>query len=137
MKRSEAREQAFILVFEKSFVGDEIPQIIEAAKIARDLEDDGFMEQLANGVFAHLGEIDDLIEQHSIGWKKQRISRVALAVMRLCCYEMLYEPEIPLSVSINEAVELAKKFAGEEDASFVNGILGTIARKQEEKASQQ
>lgn len=128
MRRSEAREQAFILVFEKSFTDDEIPAILETAKFSRELEDDPFMIRLANETFKHLDEIDQLIEKYSIGWKKQRISRVALAAMRLCCYEMLYETDIPASVSINEAVELAKKFAGEEDASFINGVLGTIAR---------
>lgn len=136
MKRSEAREQAFILLFEKSFLGEEIPDIIEAAKIGRDLTEDPFMNRLAAGAAEHLETIDPLIEKNCIGWKKQRISRVALAAMRLCCYELLYEEDIPASVAINEAVELAKKFAGEEDASYINGVLGTIARSREEAGRQ-
>ncbi len=131
MKRSEAREQAFLLVFEKSFHGYEIPEAIEAAMQARELTGDAFMEQLAEGVFAHLDEIDEAIESHCIGWKKARIPRVSLSIMRLCVYELLYEKDIPDSVSINEAVELAKRFANEDDAVYINGVLGAIQREKE------
>ncbi len=129
MKRSQAREQAFLLVFEKSFHGYELPEVIEAAIQARELTEDPFMERLAEGVFAHLEEIDAAIESHCIGWKKARIPRVSLAIMRLCVYELLYEADIPDSVSINEAVELAKRFANEEDAGYINGVLGSIQRE--------
>ena len=135
MKRSQAREQAFLLVFEKSFHGYELPEVIEAAIQARELTEDPFMEQLAQGVFAHLEEIDAAIESHCIGWKKARIPRVSLAIMRLCVYELLYEADIPDSVSINEAVELAKRFANEEDAGYINGVLGSIQR--EKKGAEQ
>lgn len=131
MKRSEAREQAFLLVFEKSFHGYDIPEAIEAAMQARELVGDPFMEKLAEGVFAHLEQIDALIEANCIGWKKARIPRVSLAIMRLCVYELLYEDDIPDSVSINEAVELAKRFANEEDAVYINGVLGSIQRSKE------
>lgn len=131
MKRSVAREQAFILIFEKSFLGEEIPEIIESAKLARALDDDPFMADLAQGTFAHIDAIDAVVEKHCIGWKKERISRVALALMRLCCYELLYRPDIPVSVSIDQAVELAKKFATEEDAAYINGVLGTVARTED------
>ena len=135
MKRSQAREQAFLLVFEKSFHGYELPEVIEAAIQARELTEDPFMERLAEGVFAHLEEIDAAIESHCIGWKKARIPRVSLAIMRLCVYELLYEADIPDSVSINEAVELAKRFANEEDAGYINGVLGSIQR--EKKGAEQ
>ena len=69
-----------------------------------------------------------MIEKHATRWKKNRISKVSLAVLRLALYEMKFEESIPESVSINEAVELAKKFGGEEDSSFVNGVLGAISR---------
>ena len=131
MNRTTAREQAFILVFEKSFRGEEIPEIIESAKLARQLEDDDFMLELAEGTFSHLDVIDPLIEKHCINWKKDRISRVALAVMRLCCFELLFRPDVPVGVSIDQAVELAKRFATEEDAAYINGVLGTISRTEE------
>ncbi|MDR3552704.1 MAG: transcription antitermination factor NusB [Clostridia bacterium] len=134
MTRREAREQALGLVFEKLFSDEAIPEIIELAREARELDPDPFSEKLAVGVFEHLDEIDARIEKYSIGWNKDRLSRVVLSILRLTIYEMSYEDDIPLSVSINEAVELAKKYAGEGDAAFVNGVLGTLVRTEFEKA---
>ena len=128
MTRREAREQALCLIFERLFQAEPVPEIIELAKEARELDPDPFTEQLAVGVFEHIEDIDGRIEKYSIGWNKDRISRVVLSILRLCIYEMTFEENIPISVSINEAVELAKKYAGEGDAAFINGILGTIAR---------
>jgi N utilization substance protein B len=133
MKRSLAREQAFILIFEKSFRDEDVTEIIEAAVLARQLEENTFMRELATGTFEHLEEIDSLIEKHCIGWKKERISRVALAILRLCCFELVYRSDIPVGVSIDQAVELAKKFATEEDASYINGVLGSVSRKEDLK----
>jgi N utilization substance protein B len=133
MKRSLAREQAFILIFEKSFRDEDVTEIIEAAVLARQLEENSFMRELATGTFEHLEEIDSLIEKHCIGWKKERISRVALAILRLCCFELVYRSDIPVGVSIDQAVELAKKFATEEDASYINGVLGSVSRKEDLK----
>ncbi len=131
MKRSVAREQAFILIFEKSFRDESIPEIIESAIIARQLEESGFMRELAIGTFEHIDEIDELIEKNCVGWKKERISRVALAILRLCCFELKFRPDIPVGVSIDQAVELAKKFATVDDASYINGVLGSISRTEE------
>lgn len=128
MKRSLAREQAFILVFEKSFRDDSIDEIIEAAADARELVDDSFARQCAAGVYDHIDEIDGKISSASTGWTLARISRVALSIMRLAVYEMLKVDNIPVSVSINEAVELAKKYGGSDDSGFVNGVLGAIAK---------
>ena len=82
-----------------------------------------------------LQKIDALIEEHSHKWKTTRLSRVALSVLRLAVYELMYCEDIPVSVSINEAVELAKSYAGEEDASFINGVLGGIVRACQPKKS--
>lgn len=131
MTRKQAREQALILIFEKSFRDEPIPDIILAAKEARDLEDDPFIDTAANGVFSHLEQIDRLISDHISGWKIERISRVALAAMRLALYEMLYMEDIPTGVSINEAVELTKQFASKEDAAYINGVLGSVAKQPE------
>ncbi|MBR4869132.1 MAG: transcription antitermination factor NusB [Clostridia bacterium] len=131
MKRSEAREQAFILVFEKGFRDDSVSEIIEAAILARQLEENAFMRDLAEGTFEHIDEIDALIEKNCIGWKLERISRVALAILRLCCYELKFRPDIPVGVSIDQAVELAKKFATTDDASYINGVLGSVSRTEE------
>lgn len=134
MTRREAREQALALIFEKQFSDETIPEIIDLAKEARELDPDPFAQKLAAGVFEHLDEIDGRIERYSIGWNKERLSRVVLSILRMSIFEMAFESEIPMSVSINEAVELAKKFAGEGDAAFINGVLGTIARSEFDKA---
>lgn len=131
MKRSVAREQAFILIFEKSFREDSIEEIIEDAVFARQLEDNAFMRELAQGTFENLDAIDRLIQKHCIGWKIERLSRVALAILRLCCFELKFRSDIPVGVSIDQAVELAKKFASSEDASYINGVLGSISRTEE------
>lgn len=129
MTRRESREQAFALLFEKTFNDATVEELAQGASLARDVSADGFTLQLAQGAEQHLDELDARITAYARGWSRERISRVALSVMRLAIYEMLYEPDIPSSVSINEAVELAKKYGGEEDAAFINGILGSISRQ--------
>lgn len=133
MKRSLAREQAFILVFEKSFREEDIPEIIEAAVSARELDPNEFMIRLATGTFENIVAIDEVINKNCIGWKKERLSRVALAILRLCCFELLYCSDIPVGVSIDQAVELAKKYATEDDASYINGVLGSVSRNEDLK----
>lgn len=131
MTRTEAREQAFLLIFEKSFHSEEMTELLETAADARSLEDDPFIRQLAEGTFNNIQAIDAVIEKNCVGWKKERISRVALSAMRLCCYEIFFEEKIPVAVSIDQAVELCKKYATTEDASYVNGVLGSIAREKD------
>ncbi len=133
MTRHEERELAFILLFEKLFSEDTIREILKSAGEARDVEENEFALAMAEGAEAHLGELDALISAYSRKWNKDRISRVALSLMRLAVYEMEYEEDIPVSVSINEAVELAKKYGGDEDAPFINGVLGGIARREKDE----
>lgn len=132
MTRHEAREMAFVLLFEKTFTEYAVREILENAGEARDVKTDAFALSLAEGTEQHMEDIDQKIYAHSHKWSKGRISRVALSVMRLAVYEMLYVEDIPVSVSINEAVELAKKYGGEEDSVFINGVLGGITRQTEE-----
>lgn len=129
MSRRKSREQAFALLFEKSFNDLPVMDLAEGAQDAREIIVEPFALELATGVEDKLAEIDVRIDAHSHKWSRDRISRVALAVMRLAIYEMLYDDDTPVSVAINEAVELAKKYGGDEDSSFVNGILGTISRE--------
>lgn len=129
MTRRQAREQAFILTFEKSFHSElTVEEMISAAVEARYLQTDEFAALLAQTAEAKQPEIDSMIEQNAIGWRKDRISRVSLSLLRLALCEMLFIEDVPTSVSINEAVELAKLYASQEDASFINGVLGTVAR---------
>lgn len=131
MSRRKSREQAFALLFEKSFHDLPVEELVERAVDARETEIEPFAMSLAIGTESRLEEIDSRIDTHSHKWSRSRISRVALAVLRLAVYEMLYEDSVPASVAINEAVELAKRYGGEEDSSFVNGVLGGIARESE------
>ena len=129
LSRHKARMQAFYIVFEHCFHDAPLPQLMEAASIARELEPDEFVEELAGGVLDKIEELDEIIDRYSVDWKSSRISRVSLSILRISLYELKYMREsVPVGVSINEAVAMAKKFATEEDASFTNGILGSFVR---------
>ncbi|MBQ3817474.1 MAG: transcription antitermination factor NusB [Clostridia bacterium] len=126
MTRKQAREEAFILIFEKQFNDETIEDILSLAAEVRNIEPDAYMKQVFAGVYDNLSEIDDIISDKSVSWSISRISKTALAVLRLALYEIKYMSDIPESVSINEAVELCKKYATKEDSSFVNGILSSV-----------
>ena len=128
MTRRDARELAFILLFEKSFSDEPISEILDAAGEARDIKASAFALQLAEGAESHSVAVDALIADYSQKWSKERISRVAMAILRLAVFEMRYLEDSPESVAINEAVELAKSYGGDEDSAFVNGVLGGISR---------
>lgn len=129
MTRKEAREQAFILIFEKSFREESMEEIIADALEHGLIASDDYVEAVTKGVEAQQEALDARITANLKGWTLSRLSRVALAALRLAVYEMLYMQDIPTGVSINEAVELTKKFATEDDAAYINGVLGTIARE--------
>ena len=134
MTRKEERELAFTLIFEKIF-NDELTmqEIFENAVEARLIEENTFAFSVAQLTYENCEEIDRLINENSVGWRVERLPKVSLAILRLALCEILYVPSVPTGVSINEAVELAKKFATQEDASFINGILGKYVRENEEK----
>lgn len=94
-----------------------------------------YIRALCTGVVEKQAELDGYIEKYARGWKLNRISRVALAVLRCCLYELRYMPEIPPAASINEAVELAKGYEEPETVSFINGILGSYMRGEQGEAS--
>ena len=87
-----------------------------------------YIKRLVTGISEHSAELDGYIEKYAVGWKFNRISRTAVAIMKLAMYEVLYMPDIPDSASINEAVELAKHYEPPETVSFINGILGSFSR---------
>lgn len=134
--RREERKQAFYLLFEQIFQKDDMETIIEDAKDARDAEIGKYTKELVQGVEEKLGEIDGYIEQNLKGWKKSRISKVTLTILRIAVYEMLYREDVPVGVSVNEAVELAKEFATPSDGSFVNGILSSVSKQLESKSGE-
>ncbi len=128
MTRREAREAAFALLFENTFSNEGMEAVLRDAEEAQTLPEDQFALSLATGAAEKQEELDQKIAAASDRWKMDRISRVALTVMRLALYEVLYCEEIPVNVSLNEAVELTKIYGGDEEASFVNGVLGGIVR---------
>ena len=130
MTRTEARNEAFILVFEKIFSNETIEDIISLATDSRDFEmdNDGYIISAFKGVYENVEELDSVIEKYLTNWAIDRISKVALAVLRLAIYEIKFMDDIPESVSIDEAVELCKKYSTTDDASFVNGLLGSMVR---------
>lgn len=128
MQRKLARENAFILIFESICKKDECAEeIYEKATNIRGLDADDYVRNVFFGSCEQAALIEDKMEPHLKGWKKERISPVSMAILRLSCYEMLFLPDIPARVSINEAVELAKKFDDEKSYAFVNGVLNSFA----------
>ena len=129
MTRREAREQAFIVLFEKIFDNEAtISEIVATAKEAELIKVNSFAENILNAVEEHFSEIDEIIESNSQDWTLVRLPKVSLAILRLAVAEIKYIDDVPNGVAVNEAVELAKKYGTNEDASFINGILGTIAK---------
>lgn len=133
ISRKTAREQAFILIFEKSFNNESVDDILEMSVQLKDFVEDEYTKKVFLGVYEKLEDIDALISMNSKGWEISRIGRVALSLMRLAIFEMQNLDDVPIGVSVNEAVELCKKYATEADASFLNGILGSIARSIEKE----
>ncbi len=131
-KRRESREQAFTLLFEKTVTGDSMEDIIEMAKEARDVVIDPYCEKLTALTELYLDEIDHTIEENLRGWSLRRLSKNdAILRVAVCEMQFMQADDVPVSVSINEAVELAKIYGNEKDASYVNGVLSTIAKKLE------
>lgn len=134
MQRKLARENAFILIFESVCKKDESSdEIFEKAIETRELEYDDYVKNVFFGSYEHASDIDALTEKHLKGWRSERISPVSRAIIRLAAYEIMYMPDIPARVSINEAIELAKKYDDEKSYSFVNGVLNSVAREIDKK----
>ena len=142
MKRTEIREAVFMLLFLSEFYDSELlPEQIDLyigglqdgrleevqPAVAREKEAAYIREKLSD-ILQRKPEIDSLLDETSEGWRTGRMGKVDLNLLRLAVYEIRFDEEIPTGVAINEAVEIAKKYGGDHSASFVNGILGKIAR---------
>lgn len=135
MSRRTAREAAFKLLFQMEIQKDDPKKQIEFFLEQGDFDDNDvddndkeFILDVIKGTISDLSEIDKSIEVYLKGWKINRISKVDLAILRLAIYEILNRDDIPTNVSVNEAVEIAKKYSGEESGSFINGILGKFIK---------
>ncbi|MBQ9532072.1 MAG: transcription antitermination factor NusB [Eubacterium sp.] len=127
MNRYKQREQAFALIFQSLFTESSPEEIIETA-LEEETAIGDYSKELFLGVCEKKEKLDEIISEHSTGWKLSRISKVNISILRLAVYEISYVEDVPDSVAINEAVELAKKYSTKEDAGFVNGILGAYTR---------
>ena len=128
MTRSESREQAFILNFEALFSNLSIDEIIELAGEMREFKVSAFARELLQFTAKNREKINENISAFTKRWDVRRISKVSLSVLQLAVGEIMKFEDIPVSVTINEAVELCKKYGGEDDFSFVNGILGSFVK---------
>ncbi|MBR6361112.1 MAG: transcription antitermination factor NusB [Clostridia bacterium] len=129
MDTSAEREQAFILTFEKAFNPEmDADTIYEYAVSNEVIKESNFTRALFEEVCNKMPAIDGFIEEHSKSRALGRISKVSLSVLRLAVCEIRYFENTPVGVSINEAVELTKKYGSEDEYAFVNGILGAFAK---------
>ncbi len=136
MTRKEQREAVFELLFEREFRSDESAEEIFALSTEnRDIDSvkEKYIKSTYFGVIEHTEEIDALISEASNGWKVSRLSNTARCAMRICVYEMMYCEDIPSNVSINEALELVKRFDDPKSRSFTNGVLNNIKNMLDKK----
>ena len=134
-ERTYARRCALQILYQSEILG-ESPQEISSEKryIEEEGEPNSYALLLLKGIELHMVDIDNFLIDTSENWSLARMPIVDRSILRLATYEMIYVDEVPLSVSINEAVELAKDFGGEDDSPrFVNGVLGRIAKTLEEE----
>ena len=138
MSRKEAREAAMQLVYQIGVSEVTAEEILKSyhENLEYNISDEEkeYIDDCVMGVEKNISDIDTRIEKYSKGWKINRIAKVDLAIMRLSIYEMLNREDVPNIVAVNEAIELAKKFGGENSSSFINGILGNIIKELEVNA---
>lgn len=137
MKRSEIREAVFLVLFRSEFnkpseMKDQADLFFEAEgddlSVTVSDEDREYIENRALDIVSKLPEIDKMISEKATGWTVERMGKVDIAIIRLAVYEIMFDDKIPTGVSINEAVELAKKYGRDESKAFVNGVLAKFAK---------
>ncbi len=129
------RERALQALYQLEMTQGSPQQALDAAWTAADAEEGTspapdarrFAKELVDGTWAKVKDLDALIQQHSHNWRLDRMSRIDRNILRLAVYELKHRPDIPRKVTLNEAVELGKRFGTEESSSFINGILDRIA----------
>ncbi len=139
MNRRDARQAALCMIFDYSFHSDEKAEEVldlyienfrdeDDKSISEALRTDKYFTKVYFGVITNIPSLDEIIEKCSKKWNIKRISRVAMSIMRLALYEIMFMEDIPTQVSINEAVELSKKFDSDDSYTFINGILGAAEK---------
>ena len=132
MRRRELREQIFKLLFRVEFnPAEDMPEQVQLFFQQDEPLKEKNQEEITQKyekITEHLAKIDEMIEETSSGWNISRMGKVDLTILRLAVFEMKFDEDIPVSVAINEAVELAKKFGQDESPSFINGVLAKFAK---------
>lgn len=136
MKRRELREHVFQLLFRVEFnsseeMDEQVSMYFDGVREEETLaeKDETYITEKYKKIVEKIPEIDEMLNASAKGWKTARMGRVDLTILRLAVYEMKFDEDIPEKVAINEAVELSKKFGGDESPAFINGVLAKIAGK--------
>lgn len=143
MNRSQIREQIFKLLFRVEFnsqedMPEQVKLFMESPTLDKDEDNckeisisDNEQQYIINkydDIVFHMSEIDGIINDNAKGWSTDRLGKVELTILRLAVYEIKYDDDIPVSVAIDQAVELSKRFGRDESYSFINGILASVAK---------
>ncbi len=131
MGRQESREEAFKFLYQMEFQDTDLKEqkelyVEENLLTGNDLD---FFNLLVDGVFSIREDLDNLYSKFLKNWTPSRLPRIDQTILRLSTYEIIHMPDIPVSVSINEAVLLAKKYSSEESRAYINGILGQLSKR--------
>ncbi|MBR6638164.1 MAG: transcription antitermination factor NusB [Lachnospiraceae bacterium] len=130
MSRRQMREHIFTLLFRRDFhskeeMQEQIPLYVESQEELNEADAEELIRRIS-ALLEKVEELDEKISSVTEGWTTQRIGKAEITILRLALYEMLYEEDVPSKVAINEAVELAKKFGGNESPAFINGVLAKL-----------
>jgi N utilization substance protein B len=130
-KRRKSREFALQVLYQLDITQQDVNKTLAQFQdhFSGSDERDDFMEYLVNGVVGHCEEIDRLIEKYSENWRLDRMNMIDRTILRIATFELLYCEEIPPKVTMNEAIELGKRFGSEDSGSFINGILDRIQKE--------
>jgi transcription antitermination protein NusB len=137
LERTRARRQALQILYQRDITGQSVAKILDQRSYSvEDGEPDEYCRQLVTGVEEHVFAMDSKIGEVSEHWTVARMPLVDRNILRIAAYEILHDVDVPASVAINEAVELAKVYGGEDSSKFVNGVLGRIALDQPRQLEQ-
>ncbi len=131
-KRRGGRELGFQLLFQADVGGIPLDEVIRIHKISSEAQPQvwSFAEELANGAWNYREDADAIITRYSQGWSVERMPNADRNILRIALFEIFHLEDIPVNVSVNEAVELAKEYSTADSARFINGVLGNVVRKE-------
>ena len=130
MKRREAREKILQLLYQIDLTKAEFEEVIHtmAEEVQLEGKDLDFITNRVQGVIQHTTEIDRMLTKYLKTWSIERLSNIDRVILRMSVYEIIHDPDVPVSVTINEAIELAKIYSTDESSKFINGVLGSLIK---------